>query len=218
MWDSLSTVLWTPNRKRAPWHRNCDISPCWVSSNYRLDCGIDTLVLVTNTRGGTNQMSETGVEKKQGSRQGRRGFRLIHLVILVAIIVTLAAIFIPNVIRTDWPPRKFYYAARGTKAAVTQAIVYANDNGVYPTSMKVLREEGYAPVRDKDSWGNDYVLAQVFTEGRTPREGDHVYVFSRGPKGTGVYPQPFTSDTGKDGAIGYSSVDGCFGPEYFDVC
>ena len=70
----------------------------------------------------------------------------------------------------------------------------------------------YYNIPDKDPWGNDYVLAPVLTEGRTPTEGDNVYVYSRGPKGTGVYPQPFTHNTGEDGPIGYSSVDGRFGP------
>ncbi len=97
---------------------------------------------------------------------------------------------------------------------MTQAMVYASDHGVYPTSITVLREGEikYTVIPDKDPWGNDYVLSPVLTEGRKPQEGDNVYVFSRGSKGTGVYPRPFTSDTGEDGSIGYSSVDGRFGP------
>ena len=104
--------------------------------------------------------------------------------------------------------------AGDTKDAVTQAMVYASDHGVYPTSITVLREGEikYTVIPDKDPWGNDYVLAPVLTEGRTPTEGDNIYVYSKGPKGTGVYPRPFTSETGEDGAIGYSSVDGRFGP------
>jgi len=95
--------------------------------------------------------------------------------------------------------------AGDTKDAVTQAMVYASDHGVYPTSLEVLVEEGYAALSDKDPWGNDYVLSPVLTEGRTPTEGDNVYVYSRGPKGTGVYPD--AKDSG-DGSVGYSSVDG----------
>ncbi len=93
-------------------------------------------------------------------------------------------------------------------------MVYASDHGVYPTSITVLREGEikYTVIPDKDPWGNDYVLAPVLTEGTTPTEGDNVYVYSRGSKGTGVYPQPFAHNTGEDGAIGYSSVDGRFGP------
>ena len=98
-----------------------------------------------------------------------------------------------------------------TWLAVTKSIEYAQDKGVYPTSLKMLREEGYmGAFPDKDIWGNEWVLSPVLTEGRTPRKGDNVYVYSRGPKGTGVYPQPFTHDTGEDGSVGYSSVDGEF--------
>jgi len=109
--------------------------------------------------------------------------------------------------------RAWYVRAAGdTMIAVTQAIKYAQDKGVYPTSINALREGEivYCACRDKDPWGNDYVLSPLLTEGRTPKEGDNVYVYSRGPIGKGVYPQPFTSDTGEDGSIGYSSVDGCF--------
>ena len=90
--------------------------------------------------------------------------------------------------------------------------MYAKDNGVYPTSITVLREGDvvYCACPDKDPWGNDYVLSPLLTQGGTPKEGDNLYVYSRGPKGTGVYPSPFTSDTGHDGAVGWSSVDGCF--------
>ena len=89
--------------------------------------------------------------------------------------------------------------------------MYAKDKGVYPTSLEVLVEEGYMAPIPKDPWGNDWVLSPVLTEGRAPKEGDNVYVFSRGPKGTEEYPRPFTSETGHDGAVGWSSVDGCFG-------
>ena len=91
---------------------------------------------------------------------------------------------------------------------MTQAIVYAKDKGVYPTSLAVLREEGYAALSETDPWGNDYVLSPLLTQGSTPREGDNVYVFSKGREGTGVYPQPFTGETGEGGSVGYSSVGG----------
>ena len=100
---------------------------------------------------------------------------------------------------------RYSRAAGDAKTAVTQAIVYAKDHGVYPTSITVLVEERYAALSDKDPWENDWVLAPVLTEGRVPKEGDNVYVYSRGAEGTGVYPD--AKDSG-DGSVGYSSVDG----------
>jgi type II secretory pathway pseudopilin PulG len=134
-----------------------------------------------------------------------------------AILVLWAAISIPSMVTA--PTRAKYSRAEGdTKFAVRQAIQYAKDKGVYPTSLRVLAEEGYmAAIPDKDPWGNDWVLSPLLTQGRTPRKGDNVYVFSKGQKWTGVYPEPFTYDTGEDGSVGYSSVDGCFGPERY-VC
>lgn len=110
---------------------------------------------------------------------------------------------------------KFRYsrAARDTKAAVSWAIGYSNDKGVYPKSLQVLREAGYGNFQDKDPWGNDYVLSPVLVGGRRPQAGDEVYVYSRGPKGTGTYstpssPDAFISDTGENGSVGYSTVYG----------
>ena len=99
-------------------------------------------------------------------------------------------------------------AASDTKVAVTQAIVYARDKGVYPTSMKVLREAGYAIINDTDPWKNSFVLSPVLTSGAKPRDDDDVYVYSKGPKGTGTYPPPLTGDTGEGGSVGYSAVYG----------
>ena len=115
------------------------------------------------------KLDETSTERKVG-RSG-----LLEAAAAWGVIFLLAAISIPG-LKTAQTRAWYSHAAGDTKTAVTQAIVYANDNGVYPTSMKVLREEGYAPVRDKDSWGNDYVLSPLLTEGRTPKEGDNVYV------------------------------------------
>ncbi len=156
------------------------------------------------------QMSETGVEKKRLTRQGSRGFTLIDLLVIVAIVGIIGAIVIPNFIQAS---RKAPHsrAASDTKTAVTQAIKYAQDKGAYPTSITVLREEGYANIRDKDPWGNEWVLSPVLARGNEPKEGDNVYVFSRGSEGTGGYPQPFTSDTGREGSIGYSSLHGRWG-------
>jgi hypothetical protein len=93
------------------------------------------------------------------------------------------------------------------KMAVTQVISYAKRKGVYPTSLKVLREQGYAGIPDTDPWGNEWVLSPVLTQGGRPKEGDDVYVFSKGRDGTARYSPVGHLNLG-DGAVGYSGIYG----------
>jgi type II secretory pathway pseudopilin PulG len=104
---------------------------------------------------------------------------------------------------------RYSRAASETKTAVTQASEYAKEKGVYPPSLKVLREAGYANVLDKDPWGTEYVLSPVFSGNIKPSATDDVYVYSKGPHGTGTY-SPGIGDTGRNGAVGYSSIHGAF--------
>ena len=136
---------------------------------------------------------------------------------VIVIMGVLASIAIPNLMMSARWARDSRIAG-DTERAVTQAVVYAKDKGMYPTSLKVLREAGYAKVPDKDPWGNDYVLSPVLTRGGIPREGDNVYVFSTGPEDTGVYPEPFTHDTGENESIGYSSVHGSWSYSRKNAC
>lgn len=96
-------------------------------------------------------------------------------------------------------------AASDTKTAVTQAIVYANDKGVYPTSLKILRESGYANVLDTDPWGHPYILSPQLRQGAKLNQADDLYIRSRGPRGIGQSRQNVFSP-GKNGAGGYSSL------------
>jgi type II secretory pathway pseudopilin PulG len=127
--------------------------------------------------------------------------------VVVACVGVMLISAIPGLVSS---PRRSKYsrAMSETKTAVTQAIVYANDKGVYPSSLKVLRDSGYANVLDSDPWNNPYVPAPVLTSGAKPRDGDDVYIYSKGPKGTGTYPRPFTLNTGEDGSVGYRSLYG----------
>ncbi len=154
-------------------------------------------------------VAATRIHRSQGRLKGR-GFA--NMGVVLGFISLFLLIFIPNLQHASRRSRHSR-AANDAKTAAIQTIVYASDNGVYPTSIKVMREGEivYCACPYKDPWGNDWVLSPVLTEGRTPREGDNVYVFSRGPKGTGEYPRPFTSDTGPDGSVGYSSVHGRWG-------
>ena len=102
------------------------------------------------------------------------------------------------------------------KTAVDQAAVYAVDRGGYPRSLKALREAGYANVPDADPWGSPYVLAPVFTRAGKPQAGEDVYIYSKGPCGTGTYtPGAWKRErgamrSGAHGAAGYSLIHGTF--------
>ena len=154
-------------------------------------------------------VAATRIHRSQGKL---KGLGLANMGMALGFISLFLIIFIPNFLTANRRSRRSI-AASDAKTAVNRAIVYASDNGVYPTSIKVLREGEivYCACPYTDRWGNDYVLSPVLTQGSEPKEGDNVYVFSRGPKGTGVYPRPFTSDTGPDGSVGYSSVHGRWG-------
>jgi hypothetical protein len=132
---------------------------------------------------------------------------MVSLLFIVSLISGLAASCTDALLKAavrSMPAR----AATDAKTAVTQAIVYAGDKGVYPRSIRELCDAGYANIPDKDPWRNDWVFSPVLSQGRKPMAGDHVYVFSKGSRGIGRFPKPFTSDPGEGGAIGYSSIYG----------
>ena len=75
-------------------------------------------------------------------RKGAKGFSLIELLIVVAIIGILAAIAIPNLL-TAQKKTKISKALAETKLLVTQSQLYNADKNAYPSSVDVLRTTNY---------------------------------------------------------------------------
>ncbi len=133
---------------------------------------------------------------------GSKGFTLIELMIVVAIIATLAGIAMPSYLR-------YIQRARGTDVVREIRMIERNIelfkefNGVFPDSLEQL---GDVP---KDSWGNPYQYTKI--EGGSPGKGklrkDHNLVpvntdydlYSTGEDGESA--SPFTAKISRDDIV-----------------
>lgn len=127
----------------------------------------------------------------------RRGFTLLELLVVVAIIATLAALVGPNILRSLGDSKSG--TARTQIELYSMALnTYRLDNDVYPTpeqGLEALRsrpEHGTAPPRWRgpylsklvvpDPWGRPYVYA---SPGRVNPESYDLYTLGRDGKAGG---------------------------------
>ena len=152
--------------------------------------------------------------KRNPSRLGGRGLARAAMG-AGALSFVWAMLWVPSLILPAH--YKMDRAATEARWVVQAATRHGSATGKYPISLKALRDASSMKVRDLDPWGRDYVLSPVLTLGATPQATDDVYVYSKGPCGTGTYePTRWSKDadgtlrTGKCGAVGYSSIYGAF--------
>jgi len=146
--------------------------------------------------------------------RGGRGFTLIELLIVVAILGILAAISVPNLLNAQRRAR-YSRAASDTKTAVGQAVVYQNDKNVYPGTIAVLRQTGYANVMDDDPWKNPYVVSNLFRDtALSPTLGTEIHVCSKGITGAAAdctaTDLTTTPPSILGGGVGYSATYGAW--------
>ena len=107
----------------------------------------------------------------RGVRREARGFTLIEVLVVIAILGILAAIVVPRIM--DRPDEAKRIAAKADINAIVQVLkIYRLDNGFYPTSDQGLaalvqrpttnpapanwKQGGYLDRLPKDPWGGDY--------------------------------------------------------------
>ncbi|CUR47330.1 General secretion pathway protein G [Alloalcanivorax xenomutans] len=110
-------------------------------------------------------------------RRNQRGFTLLEIMVVVAILGLLAAMIVPNVIGQG-EQAKVDIAKTNMSRIVQQLDMYKFNNGRYPSTEEGIRalverpasakkwpEGGYLPQIPQDPWGNDYFYLSPGVDG-----------------------------------------------------
>jgi type IV pilus assembly protein PilA len=107
-------------------------------------------------------------------RRKQKGFSLIELLIVVAIILIIAAIAIPNLIRSKIAANQAS-AVASLRTLNTSAVLFNTNYGLYPTALSSLATSGAASSTAADMIDN--VLS-------TGTKSGYTFVWSGGTNGT----------------------------------